>query len=103
MRRAAKIDANHEQIVSVARAYGATVQSLAAVGNGCPDLLIGYRGYTILVEIKDGTKMPSQRRLTEKQLDWHGNWNGGPLSIITDVEGMEHLLRSINGSTAQGS
>jgi Holliday junction resolvase len=54
MRRAAKIDANQEQIVSALRAAGATVQSLAAIGNGCPDLLVGFNRKTLLMEIKDG-------------------------------------------------
>lgn len=103
MRRAAKIDANHDQIVSVARAYGATVQSLAAVGRGCPDLLIGYRGHTLLVEVKDGTKPPSARQLTNQQLDWHANWKGGTVAIIKDIEGLEHLLRTIHGSPTQSS
>lgn len=96
MRRAAKIDANHDQIVSVLKAYGASVQSLAAVGKGCPDLLVGYRGHTLLIEVKDGRKAPSQRQLTDHQLDWHAKWNGGTVAIITDVEGLEHLLRTIN-------
>jgi hypothetical protein len=41
MRRAAKIDANQPQIVEALRKAGATVHSLAAVGNGIPDLLVG--------------------------------------------------------------
>lgn len=94
MRRAAKIDANQEQIVSVLKAYGATVQSLAAVGKGCPDLLVGYRGKTLLIEVKDGRKPPSARQLTDQQLDWHASWNGGAVAIITDVEGLEHLLKT---------
>lgn len=103
MRRAAKIDANQQQIVSVARAYGATVQSLATVGNGCPDLLIGYKGHTILVEVKDGSKPLSQRLLNEQQCIWWSNWRGGTLTLIKDVQGMENLLRTIDGSTTQGS
>lgn len=94
MRRAAKIDANQEQIVSVLKAHGATVQSLAAVGKGCPDLLVGYRDKTLLIEVKDGRKPPSARQLTEHQLDWMANWNGGTVAIITDVEGLLHLLKT---------
>lgn len=101
MRRAAKIDANHDQIVSVARAYGASVQSLAAVGRGCPDLLIGYRGHTLLVEVKDGMKPPSARQLTEHQQKWMADWRGGAVAVIKDIEGLEHLLRTIHGSTTQ--
>lgn len=93
MRRAAKIDANQEQIVSALRAAGASVQSLATVGNGVPDLLVGIRGKTILMECKDGQQPPSKRRLTEDQIKWHGAWNGGTLCV---VDGPEAALRALN-------
>ena len=90
MRRAAKIDSNQTAVVSALRAAGATVQSLAAVGAGVPDLLIGFRGQTLLVEVKDGAKAPSARRLTPDQLEWHGKWQGGSLAV---VDGPEAALR----------
>ena len=92
MRRAAKVDDNQEEIVKALRSVGATVQTLAAVGKGVPDLLVGHRGRTILIEVKDGKKSPSERRLTEDQVKWHGSWRGGPVAIVTDVEG---ALRAI--------
>ena len=92
MRRAAKVDANQEQVVQALRAIGATVQSLAGVGKGVPDLLVGYQGKTILFEIKDGRKPPSERRLTEDQLTWHGAWRGGPLAV---VDGPDAALRML--------
>ena len=97
MRRAAKVDENQQKIVEILRAAGATVQSLAAIGHGCPDLLVGYQGQTILVEVKDGKKSPSERRLTEDQLKWHGAWNGGPLAIVTDVEGAWRAIGLLKG------
>lgn len=92
MRRAAKIDANQEQVVSALRAVGATVQTLASVGKGVPDLLVGYQGKTLLLEVKDGSKPPSERRLTEDQLKWHGAWRGGPLAV---VDGPDAALRML--------
>ena len=90
MRRAAKIDANQTQVVEALRAAGATVQSLAAVGQGVPDLLVGFRGQTILLEVKNGRAPPSERRLTEDQLKWHGEWRGGALAV---VDGPDAALR----------
>lgn len=92
MRRAAKVDANQEQIVAALRAVGATVQTLAAVGKGVPDLLVGYQGKTLLLEVKDGRRPPSERRLTEDQLAWHGAWRGGPLAV---VDGVDAALRAL--------
>jgi len=90
--RAARIDANHEQVVSALRAAGASVQSLAGVGQGVPDLLVGFQGKTLLMEIKDGRKTPSERRLTDAQLKWHGGWRGGPLAV---VDGVDAALRTL--------
>jgi Holliday junction resolvase len=90
--RAARTDANHIQVVSALRAAGATVQSLAAVGKGVPDLLVGHQGHTLLMEVKDGDKSPSQRKLTEDQLKWHREWNGGTLAV---VDGPEAALRAL--------
>lgn len=87
MRRAAKIDANQPDVVQALRQIGCFVQSLAPVGDGCPDLLVGFRGHTLLMEVKDGSRPPSERRLTPDQLEWHARWRGGPLSIVNDVEG----------------
>jgi hypothetical protein len=92
MRRAAKVDANQEQVVQALRAAGATVQSLAGVGVGVPDLLVGHQGKTILLEVKDGRKVPSARRLTEDQLKWHGAWRGGPLAVVDGVDAALRVL-----------
>ena len=50
--RAAKIDANQEAVVLALRSAGATVQSLAGVGKGTPDLLVGYKGQTLHLKLK---------------------------------------------------
>jgi hypothetical protein len=92
MRRAAKIDANQTQVVEALRAAGATVQSLAAVGQGVPDLLVGFQGQTVLLEVKDGRKPPSERRLTDDQLKWHGAWRGGPLAVVDGVDAALRVL-----------
>ena len=92
MRRAARVDANHEQVVIALQAAGATVQSLAAVGKGVPDLLVGFQGKTLLMEVKDGNKIPSKQKLTDAQISWHGAWRGGPLCI---VDGPDAALRAL--------
>jgi hypothetical protein len=93
MRRAARTDGNHEEIVKALRAVGATVQSLAAVGHGVPDLLVGYQGKTILMEVKDGTKSPSKRQLTEDQVKWIDAWSGGSVFIVDNVEAAWNALK----------
>lgn len=100
MRRAAKIDANQPAIVTALRQAGATVYSLAAVGQGIPDLLVGYAGRTALVEVKDGSKVPSARQLTPDQQQWHQTWQGGTLAVVPDVEAALRVLAVMRGSDA---
>lgn len=83
-RRAARVDANQKIIVKALRQSGATVEHLHAVGSGCPDILVGYRGSNYLMEIKDGKKPPSGRKLTPDQVEWHGAWRG-QVAIVKSV------------------
>ena len=91
MRRAARIDANQTQIVSALRSVGASVELLSAVGKGCPDLLVGYRGMNLLMEVKDGKKPPSERKLTSDQIVWHREWKG----VVTVVNSVDEALFAI--------
>ena len=91
MRRAAKIDANQPDIVAALRAAGASVEPLHAVGKGVPDLLVAHRGTNYLIEVKDGGKVPSARKLTAAQVDWHAAWRGQ----VAVVETVEHALAVI--------
>ena len=74
--RAAKVDANQAEIVEALRAVGASVHTTHAVGDGFPDLSVGYRGMNFFIEVKDGAKPPSKRKLTDDQLKWHQEWRG---------------------------
>ena len=67
MRRAARTDDNHAEIVAALRGCGCLVQSLAAVGKGVPDLLVQRNDVLYLLEVKDGNKPPSRRLLTPEQ------------------------------------
>jgi hypothetical protein len=63
-------------------------------GDGIPDLLVGYRGYTILMEVKDGQKVPSARKLTPAEQKFFDDWQGGMLVIVNSVEeALETLKR----------
>jgi hypothetical protein len=84
MRRAARVDQNQAQVVSALRAAGAYVWII-----GLPvDLLVGYKGHSFLVEIKDGPR----KRLTALQQDFFNNWSG---STLARVDGPEAALRML--------
>lgn len=83
MRRAAKTDRNQAEIVDALRKAGATVQPLHAVGQGCPDLLVGYRGLNHLIEVKDRKASKSDRELNPRQVEWHAGWKGSVAKVET--------------------
>lgn len=83
-RRAAKVDANQPAIVAALRQAGASVAPLHMVGSGFPDLAVGYRGVNHLLEVKDGAKPPSARKLTPDETEWHATWRGS-VRIVSSV------------------
>jgi hypothetical protein len=84
IRRAARVDKNQSEVVSALRAAGAYVWII-----GLPvDLLVGYKGHTFLVEVKDGPR----KRLTALQQDFFNNWSG---STLARIDGPEAALRMI--------
>jgi len=86
MRARGRTDANQARIVEALRRVGASVSVTSGVGNGFPDLLVGWRGRTILIEIKDGEKPPSERKLTEAEAYFLENWKGGPAVVVKDEQ-----------------
>lgn len=94
MRRAARVDANQAEIVKALRKIGATVQPLHGVGNGCPDILVGWRQQNFLFELKDGEKPPSARQLTEDEKDWIAGWKG-PVFVVTSALEAVNFLQGV--------
>lgn len=86
MRTAARRDDNHRAIAQALEAAGCSVCDLAAVGRGCPDLLVGFRGCNTLIEIKR-PKAKGQRegKLTGPQGQFHAGWRG-PLFVVKTVD-----------------
>lgn len=90
------VDANQHDCVVTAKVMGFSVVSLAMVGDGCPDLLLGFRNKNYLVEIKDGEKPRSQQKLTKPESKFFKNWKGQK-AIIRSAEEMTEfcaLIRS---------
>jgi len=93
MRLRAKVDTNHAEIVKALRQAGASVRSLAQVGHGTPDLLVGWRGRNFLFEVKDPNRKPSERQLTIDEKAWHYTWNG-QVCVIESVEAAFEVMES---------
>lgn len=86
-----RVDANQPEIVARLREVGASVTPTHEIGRGFPDLAVGFRGITYLVEVKDGSKPPSKRRLTPDEQEWHETWRG-QVAIIETVDDALRLI-----------
>jgi len=49
-------DSNHDAVVRELRQGGASVLETHGLGDGAPDLVVGYQGVTALVEVKNGAR-----------------------------------------------
>ncbi len=86
MRYAARKDANHTEIVTALRMVGASVYVLDQ--KGIPDLLVGYRRATHLLEVKaplgpQGGK--SHSKLTPDQISFLEHWRGALPRIVRSI------------------
>lgn len=92
--RVARVDANQKAIVAALRSCGVTVQHLHQVGGGVPDLLCKLRGKLFLVEVKDGSKKPSDQKLTPDQVVWHAEWQAH-VHIVNSIDAALALVTKI--------
>lgn len=69
--RANRTDANQSTIADDLRTMGMSVQILSNVGDGCPDLLVGYGGRNYLIEVKT-----ENGQLTHDQREFFDEWRG---------------------------
>ena len=90
MRKHGKTDSNHPEIVAALRQCGAFVQSLASIGDGCPDLLAAYHGRLYLLEVK-----ADKGKLTADEAAWVGECEriGGVAVYV--VRSAEDALRAM--------
>ena len=93
MRRAGKIDANQNAIVHDLRAAGCSVRITSSLGQGFPDLVVGARGKTFLLEVKDSSQPPSKRRLTPDEKEFHDSWQGHIAIVETAEEAFKEIFK----------
>jgi hypothetical protein len=88
VRRAARVDANQDAVISALRAAGASVLVI-----GQPvDLLVGLAGRTLLMEVKNPDSRYGKKGANENQQSFMSTWNGGPVSL---VDGPDAALRAL--------
>jgi Holliday junction resolvase len=82
-------DNNENEIVRALRAAGRSV----IADNGTIDLIVGNKGKTFLLEVKNPERTLSKKtglvresELTDAQRELLQTWEGGPLNIVTSAE-----------------
>lgn len=84
-KHAKRVDANQQEIVQALRAIGVSVWVI-----GEPvDLMIGYRGRSGALEVKDGSRPPSERKLTAQQVDFFRDDRGFHRVVETTDEAIQ--------------
>jgi Holliday junction resolvase len=83
-----RVDDNQSQIVRELRRLGMEVVHLHTVAHGCPDILVGYKGRNILLEIKKDEKA----KLTPDQEVWHKMWRG-QVAVVSNPQAAIKAVR----------
>ena len=80
-RRAAKVDDNQKEVVALFRKLGWTVLIISQLKNCC-DIIVSKAGRTVAIEIKDGAKPPSARKLSDGEIKFRDAWQGEYALVI---------------------
>lgn len=80
-------DLNQKEIVKALRKLGAKVTITTSVKKFC-DLVVGWNGQLFLLEVKDGSKPPSQRQLTQGELEAVRDYNnvGCQIYVVNNID-----------------
>jgi hypothetical protein len=94
VRRAARVDGNQAEIVEALRGIpDCSVLVLSDVGEGCPDISVGYRGFNFYFEIKDPKQPKHRHELTEDQQRFHAAWKGQ----VQKVFSLKEIITTLTG------
>src|SRR3990167_2302049 len=80
------IASNKAEIVQILKKVpGLSVLDLSELEEGCPDLLIGYKGFNHLIEIKNSDSKESGTLQTERRKIFFDGWLG-QIIIASDID-----------------
>lgn len=80
---APRTDSNQPAIVKDLRAVGATVYVLARVGQGFPDLAVGFRNRNYFLEVKT-----EKGKLTKEEQEFFDTWRGQAAVVRDSAEAL---------------
>ena len=86
-RKLGRRDANEGPIIDALRAFGCSVKQTHDF-----DLVCGYRGKNVILEVKDPAKPPSARKLTEDQAQFIATWRGQYAVVHSPEEAIREVI-----------
>ena len=86
MRWAAKVDRNQAGIVAALRDAYCSVLPMHRLGQGAPDLAVGYRGETFFLEVKT-----DKGKLTPREQEFMEGWRGHYAIVRTPEEALRAI------------
>src|SRR5271157_3512036 len=95
MRKYGRVDANHTAIITALRQAGITAFSIASIGNGKGDIVAGYQGINVLLEVKNPKQEPRKQRLTRDEIRHHREWNGQIAVVKTAEEAIAAVMTAM--------
>lgn len=87
-----KVDANQTEVVEALRKCGFSVAVTSSLGKGFPDLVVGKNYKNVLVELKDGNKSASKRRLTQDEERFFNEWRG----IVVVANNIDDIIKAFD-------
>lgn len=82
-----RVDGNHGEVIAALRKAGIGATSTASVGDGFGDVVAGFRGVNILLEIKDGNKP-----MTADERKFAETWPGQIATVRNPEEAITAVL-----------
>ena len=89
-RYAQRPDRNQPEIVTALEKIGCSVYDATKVGEGFPDLVVGLRGVTCLLEVKQ-----PKGKLRQTQVDFMEAWNGHMCVVRSPDEAIKAVLEHV--------
>ena len=91
MRKRGRTDENQQEIVKQLRQLGCSVAITSMIGKGFPDFIVGYKGRNLMIELKDGKRIPSEKKLTMDEAKFFSAWKGQ----VDKCESLEEICKVI--------
>lgn len=74
------MDLTHAEVINGLLQVGMTAKSIASVGGGVPDVIAGWRGVTVLLEVKSGNN-----KLNAQEEEFAAKW-AGSYAVVYNAE-----------------